>query len=80
VQVFFADGSKTEKVSIDYPIGHRRRRDEGIPVLKDKFQRALEGHLSDSQAAEIVKLCERVDAMQAMSVPEFMDLFVKENP
>ena len=33
VQVFFKDGSSTDKVSIDYPIGHRKRRDEGIPVL-----------------------------------------------
>ncbi|MGH8146343.1 MAG: bifunctional 2-methylcitrate dehydratase/aconitate hydratase [Rhodanobacteraceae bacterium] len=80
VQIFFKDGSKTEKVSIDYPIGHRRRRAEGIPVLKNKFQRALEGHLLESQAAEIVNICERMDAMQTMPVPEFMDLFVTGNP
>src|SRR6202000_2454062 len=38
VQVFFKDGSKTEKVSIDFPIGHRNRRAEGIPVLLRKFE------------------------------------------
>src|SRR6185503_5631388 len=46
LQVFYADGSKTEKVSIDYPIGHRKRRAEGIPVLVQKFQDAIAGHLS----------------------------------
>jgi 2-methylcitrate dehydratase len=79
VQVFFNDGSKTEKFSIDYPIGHRRRRAEGIPVLKNKFQRALAGHLPNQQVAEIVNICERADALQAMSVPEFMGLFVPRN-
>src|SRR5665213_3036205 len=36
VQVFFKDGSATDKISIDYPIGHRKRRAEGIPVLLQK--------------------------------------------
>ncbi len=45
VQVFFKDGSSTDKVSIDYPIGHRKRRAEGIPVLLRKFEAALAGHL-----------------------------------
>src|SRR3546814_8997382 len=43
VQVFFKDGSSTDLVSIDYPIGHRRRRAEGIPVLMAKCQAALRG-------------------------------------
>ncbi len=43
VQVFFKDGSTTEKVSIDYPIGHRKRRAEGIPVLLAKFADAHRG-------------------------------------
>jgi len=75
VQVFFKDGSKTEKVSIDYPIGHRRRRAEGIPVLLEKFRQALAGHLPQVQADRIVQVCERADRMQAMPVPEFMGLF-----
>ncbi|MGH8091709.1 MAG: bifunctional 2-methylcitrate dehydratase/aconitate hydratase, partial [Rudaea sp.] len=49
LQVFFKDGSKTEKVSIDYPIGHRRRRAESIPVLLKKFEAALAGHLPKHQ-------------------------------
>src|SRR5690348_18229779 len=46
VQVRFKDGSTTERVAIDFPIGHRERRAEGIPVLVAKFEDALAGALS----------------------------------
>jgi 2-methylcitrate dehydratase len=75
VQVFFKDGSKTGKVSIDYPIGHRRRRAEGIPVLLDKFHKALAGHLPRRQADEIAGVCKDPTKMLATPVPIFMDLF-----
>jgi 2-methylcitrate dehydratase len=77
VQVFFRDGSSTPKVSIDYPIGHRRRRDEGIPVLKSKFQRALAGYMSTAQADEIIGICDNESALGAMPVPDFLRLFVR---
>ncbi|HJR13585.1 MAG TPA: bifunctional 2-methylcitrate dehydratase/aconitate hydratase [Rhodanobacteraceae bacterium] len=76
VQVFFKDGSKTEKVSIDYPIGHRRRRAEGIPVLLAKFRSALAGHLQKTQAHEIIDICDDAERMLQTPVPEFMGLFV----
>lgn len=41
VQVFFTDGSSTEQVAVEYPIGHRRRRADGIPLLEDKFKANL---------------------------------------
>jgi 2-methylcitrate dehydratase len=75
VQVFFKDGSKTDKVSIDYPIGHRRRRAEGIPVLLDKFRNALVGYLPQTQVVEIVNVCEQSDRMLDVPVPAFLDLF-----
>jgi 2-methylcitrate dehydratase len=75
VQVLFKDGSKTEKVSIDFPIGHRRRRAEGIPVLLDKFRNALAGYLLPAQVNEITGLCAQVEQLLAIPVPEFMDLF-----
>jgi 2-methylcitrate dehydratase len=77
VQVFFRDGSSTQKVSIDYPIGHRRRRDEGIPVLKSKFQKALAGYLNRTQVDEITRICENESLLDAMPVSDFMRLFVR---
>src|SRR5690606_33459472 len=41
VQVFFHDGAQTDRIAIDFPIGHRRRRKEGIPLLLEKFRHAI---------------------------------------
>jgi 2-methylcitrate dehydratase len=75
IQVFFKNGSHTEKVSIDYPIGHRKRRAEGIPVLLDKFESALRGHLPAASVAAILDACARPDELDAMPISRFLDLF-----
>ena len=75
VQVFFKDGSKTEKVSIDYPIGHRKRRVEGIPVLMRKFEAALRGHLPTRRSSASSMLAAIRAALESMPLHEFMDLF-----
>jgi 2-methylcitrate dehydratase len=75
VQVFFSDGSKTEKVSIDFPIGHRKRRAEGIPVLVKKFEDALAGHLPARQVERILAAVKNPDTFEAMPVTRWMDLF-----
>ena len=74
VQVFFKDGRSAEKVSIDYPIGHRRRRAEGIPVLLRKFEAALAGHLPAAQVERIVAVSRRHDVLDAMPIHHFMGL------
>ena len=76
LQVFFTDGSKTEKVSIDYPIGHRKRRGEGIPVLVEKFERAIAGRLSRRQVEQIVRVAADPAAFEALPVHRLMELFV----
>lgn len=75
VQVFFKDGSKTEKVSVEYPIGHRRRRAEGIPVLQAKFARNLATRLSPKKSAKILEICATQATLENTPVNEFMDLF-----
>ena len=77
VQVFFNDGSHTERVAVDYPIGHRRRRDEGIPELVGKFERALAGRFAPRQAQRIEAACGDQNRLEAMPVNEFMDLWVQ---
>lgn len=76
VQVFFKDGSSTEKVEVEYPIGHRRRRAEGIPVLEKKFYDALHRRFPHRQAKNIYDLCLDSERLNATSVNEFMDLLV----
>ncbi|MFU8878637.1 MAG: bifunctional 2-methylcitrate dehydratase/aconitate hydratase [Wenzhouxiangellaceae bacterium] len=75
VQVFFTDGSSSEKVSIDYPVGHRRRREEGIPLLEDKFERAVAGHYGARQAGAIVEAMQKARPLAEMEVHEFSALW-----
>ncbi|MBD8872582.1 bifunctional 2-methylcitrate dehydratase/aconitate hydratase [Rhodanobacter sp. DHB23] len=75
VQVFFDDGSSTEKVSIDYPIGHRKRRAEGIPVLLKKFEVAMRGHLPTGKVEAILEAIDDMVKLDAMPIQQFMGLF-----
>ena len=74
VQVFFKDGTSTENVAVEYPIGHRRRRAEGIPLLIAKFERNLATRFPAGQAKRILDLCLDGKALAATPVHEFTDL------
>jgi 2-methylcitrate dehydratase len=76
IQVFFKDGTSTGKVEVEYPIGHRRRRAEGIPVLEKKFLDALRTRFPKGQAQRIYDLCLDAERLQLTPVNEFTDLFV----
>jgi len=53
VQVFFKDGSSTDRVAVDFPIGHRKRRAEGMPVLVKKFESSVDAWFSPKQAERV---------------------------
>src|SRR5438876_315674 len=72
VQVFFADGTATEKVAVEYPIGHRRRRQEGIPLLVQKFRDNLETRFPTDRVEIIVALFEDAARLDQMTVNEFI--------
>ncbi|MDD1978704.1 MULTISPECIES: 2-methylcitrate dehydratase [Pseudomonas] len=76
VQVFFNDGSSTEQVVVEYPIGHRRRRAEGIPLLEEKFKANLATRFAAQRVNEIFALCRDQAALEAMAVHRFVALFV----
>jgi 2-methylcitrate dehydratase len=76
LQIFFRDGSKTERVAIDYPIGHRKRRGEGIPMLMRKFADALGGHLPGRRVERILELVNDPARLASLPVPHWLDLFV----
>jgi 2-methylcitrate dehydratase len=78
VQVWFADGSCTERVAIDYPIGHRRRREEGIPQLEAKFERNLATLYGRQQCEAIGAACADQARLEALPVVEFMALWVPQ--
>jgi 2-methylcitrate dehydratase len=76
VQVFFKDGSKTANVAVEYPIGHRRRRKDGVPLLEAKFRTNLARRFAAKQQAAILNLCKDQRRLESAPVHEFVDLFV----
>ena len=77
IQVFFKDGSSTEKITVEYPIGHRRRRTEGTPVLLEKFKRNVATQFDSGQQQRIADSCANRSQLEEMPVHDFMDLWVK---
>ena len=75
IQIFFKDGSSTDNVAVEYPIGHRRRRKDGIPLLEKKFQNNLATRFTQGRAAQIFELCKEQKTLEKTPVHEFMNLF-----
>ena len=76
VTVEFSDGRKLKEVVVEYPIGHKRRRKEGMPVLVEKFRTNLARQFPARQQQRILELCMDAKALEATPVHEFVDLFV----
>ena len=76
VQVFFKDGTHTDPMVVEYPIGHRRRRKEGVPALLVKFERNLRGRISARRSDTLLTLCSDRARLEATAVNRFMDLLV----
>jgi 2-methylcitrate dehydratase len=76
VQVFFADGSATEKVSVEYPIGHPRRRAEGEPLLRAKFERNLRSRIAPKNADRVLRLLQDEQMAEATPVHDLFELLV----
>ncbi len=74
VQVFFKDGSSTERIAVEYPIGHRRRRAEGIPVLEQKFLSNLRTRFPEHRCQQIMALCLDKARLEATPVNAFMEM------
>jgi 2-methylcitrate dehydratase len=76
ITITFRDGTVTERVAVDYPIGHRRRRAEGIPELVAKFERNLASRFGAAQRERIFAACADQAGLEALPVHEFVDLWV----
>ena len=78
IEILYTDGTSSEKVEVEYPIGHRRRRDEGIPILVDKFENNLKTQFSEQRSKEILELCLDEEKLRATSVTQFMSMLTAE--
>ncbi len=76
IKLYFTDGTETQNITVEYPIGHRRRREEGMPVLLNKFKRNIYTHFPGMKAEYIYKTLTQSEQVLKMPVNEFMDLLV----
>jgi 2-methylcitrate dehydratase len=76
VQVFFRGDASTRRVCVDYPVGHRRRRQEGLPLLRAKFEAAVRGHFAGSRSDAVIGLFSDPERLDAMPVTEFVGMLV----
>ena len=74
--VEFEDGTKLKEVVCEYPIGHKRRRAEGMPILVEKFKTNLARRFPGRQQKTILDLCLDAERLARTPVNEFVDLFV----
>jgi 2-methylcitrate dehydratase len=74
IQIFFKDGTCSDRVEIEYPIGHRRRT-KGIPLLKDKFRHNIATRLPQHRCEKVLDLCEDPQRLEKMPVHEFINLW-----
>lgn len=77
VQVFFTDGGSTDRIEVEYPVGHRRRRGEGIPLLVEKFEESLAGYFTTQQAERILTACRDQAQLAQTPVDDFISLWIK---
>ncbi|MCD6046087.1 MAG: prpD [Gammaproteobacteria bacterium] len=74
IQVYFKDGTHTDKIVVEYPLGHRRRRAEGIPLLLQKFKNNLLSAFPPLKTEEIYALSMDKKKIETMPVNHFMEI------
>jgi 2-methylcitrate dehydratase len=75
IQVFFRDGAKTPVSEVLYPLGHRKRRTEGVPVLMEKFEKNVARVFAAKRRDQVLAACLDQQRLEALPVNEFVDLF-----
>jgi len=71
------DGTVLDEVEIEYPVGHKRRRAEGTPLLINKFKRHISYHYDEVHQKKILDTLSDASSLATMPVDKFTDLFVK---
>lgn len=77
VTIEFNDGSKSDEIVVEYPVGHKRRREEGLPLLVEKYKRNLRRIFDDSQVSKIEAATLNFDHFLTMNADDFISLYVK---
>ncbi|MGQ3887742.1 bifunctional 2-methylcitrate dehydratase/aconitate hydratase [Legionella sp. CNM-1927-20] len=75
LKIIFTDGSETDLITNEYPIGHKRRRQEGVPVLLEKFERNLKSRFNQEKYNQIAQVMNDTNVLSALNVIDFMALW-----
>jgi 2-methylcitrate dehydratase len=79
IKLIYKDDTESELVTIEYPIGHKRRREEGIPVLINKFKSNLETRFNSEKIDEIISKMSDLNSLSDMAVIDFMAMWQTKN-
>ena len=79
IKIHFTDGTSTDAIEVEYPIGHKRRREEGIPVLEKKFATNLSKIFDQAHVESILEKCLDQKTLEGLSVLEFQEMLSVEN-
>jgi len=74
VQIFFSDGSQSERIAVEYPLGHRRRREEALPLLHEKFRDNTRNYLDKDRCEQVLALLGDRERFDATPVGDFIQL------
>ena len=78
IQIHFEDGTSSDEIEVEYPIGHKRRREEGIPILENKFKRNLDFTYDKERSKKIFELCMNQKELEETTVIDFQNLLSKK--
>ena len=77
IQIFFKDGSHSDRVEVYYPVGHRRRREQGIPLLREKFSDNISSAFDQPHCDKIEQLVNNAKTSEGIMIEELLDLFIQ---
>lgn len=76
LKITFKDGLQTEAIKIEYPLGHQCRREEGVPLLKQKFKMNLLSHFGKIETQSIMNLFKQKERLFSLPVSQFVNVWV----
>jgi 2-methylcitrate dehydratase len=79
IQITLNDGTEFPEVAVEYPVGHKFRREEGIPLLVEKFKRHLNGRFDQAKSDTIYEASENLSKLETMDVDSYVDLYVTKS-
>ena len=76
IQIHFKDGTSLENVEVEYPLGHRFRREEAVPKILNKYTANLATHYTEKQRKNIEETSLNYEKLVLMNVNDFVELYI----